>query len=66
MEQRSFLTVWGTIVVGSIDNLLYPILVKDQLSLHTVPTFISILGGSVWSFRAASRSPHPYVNNVLS
>ena len=41
------LTVWGTIVVGSIDNLLYPILVKDQLSLHTVPTFISILGGLV-------------------
>jgi predicted PurR-regulated permease PerM len=41
------LTVWGTIVVGGIDNLLYPILVKDQLSLHTVPAFISIIGGLV-------------------
>jgi predicted PurR-regulated permease PerM len=41
------LTVWGTIVVGGIDNLLYPILVKDQLSLHTVPAFISIVGGLV-------------------
>ena len=41
------LTAWGTIVVGLIDNLLYPILVKDQLRLHTVPAFISIVGGLI-------------------
>jgi predicted PurR-regulated permease PerM len=41
------LTAWGTIVVGGIDNLLYPILVKAQLRMHTIPTFISIVGGLV-------------------
>jgi predicted PurR-regulated permease PerM len=41
------LTAWGTIVVGLIDNLLYPILVKDQLRVHTVPAFISIVGGLI-------------------
>jgi predicted PurR-regulated permease PerM len=41
------LTAWGAIVVGGIDNLLYPILVKAQLRLHTIPTFISIVGGLI-------------------
>ena len=41
------LTAWGTVVVGLIDNLLYPILVKEQLRLHTVPAFISIVGGLI-------------------
>ena len=39
------LTVWGTVVIGLIDNLLYPILVGKRLRLHTVPVFIGILGG---------------------
>jgi predicted PurR-regulated permease PerM len=39
------LTAWGTIVVGGIDNLLYPLLVKDRMRLHTIPAFISIMGG---------------------
>jgi predicted PurR-regulated permease PerM len=39
------LTVWGTVVIGLIDNLLYPILVGKRLSLHTVPVFIAIVGG---------------------
>ena len=38
------LTAWGTIVVGGI-HLLYPILVRDRLRLHTIPAFISIVGG---------------------
>jgi predicted PurR-regulated permease PerM len=41
------LMAWGTIVVGGIDNLLYPILVKAQLRLHTIPTFIAIVGGLI-------------------
>lgn len=40
-----FLVGWGALVVGSIDNLLYPYLVGDKLRLHTVPTFFSVLGG---------------------
>jgi predicted PurR-regulated permease PerM len=39
------LSVWGTVVIGLIDNLLYPILVGTRLRLHTVPVFISIVGG---------------------
>jgi predicted PurR-regulated permease PerM len=41
------LILWGTFVVGGIDNLLYPILVGNQLSLHTIPTFISLVGGVI-------------------
>jgi predicted PurR-regulated permease PerM len=40
------LTAWGTIVVGGI-HLLYPILVRDRLRLHTIPAFISIVGGLI-------------------
>ena len=39
------LTAWGTVVVGMINNLLYPRLVKDRLRLHTVRAFIAIVGG---------------------
>ena len=45
------LTAWGTLVVGLIDNLLYPLLVKNRLRMHTVPVFISVLGG-VFAFGA--------------
>jgi predicted PurR-regulated permease PerM len=40
-----FLVGWGALVVGSVDNILYPYLVGDKLRLHTVPTFFSVLGG---------------------
>jgi predicted PurR-regulated permease PerM len=39
------LTGWGTIVIGLIDNLLYPVIVGKRLHFHTVPVFISIVGG---------------------
>jgi len=39
------LLLWGTVVVGLIDNLLYPILVGKRLRLHTVPVFFAIVGG---------------------
>lgn len=39
------LTAWGTLVVGLIDNILYPILVGKEVRLHTVPVFLAILGG---------------------
>lgn len=41
------LVTWGTFVMGLVDNLLYPVLVRNRLRLHTVPVFISILGGLV-------------------
>jgi predicted PurR-regulated permease PerM len=39
------LTVWGTVVIGLIDNLLYPVLVGNRLRLHTLPVFFAIVGG---------------------
>ena len=36
---------WGLLAIGTIDNILYPYLVGDRLRLHTVPTFLAILGG---------------------
>ncbi|WP_309663290.1 AI-2E family transporter, partial [Tabrizicola sp.] len=32
-------------VVGSIDNILRPMFVGNRLRLHTIPAFISIVGG---------------------
>jgi predicted PurR-regulated permease PerM len=39
------LAVWGAFVVGGIDNVLRPIFVGNRLSLHTIPAFISMIGG---------------------
>lgn len=39
------LALWGIIVVGTIDNLLRPILVGNRLKLHTLLAFISVVGG---------------------
>jgi predicted PurR-regulated permease PerM len=36
---------WGTVAVGLIDNLVYPLLVGQRLRLHTVPVFIAFVGG---------------------
>ena len=41
------LTFWGVIVVGGIDNLLYPMLVGTRLKIHTVIAFVSIVGGLI-------------------
>jgi predicted PurR-regulated permease PerM len=39
------LAVWGGVVVGGIDNVLYPVLVGNRLKLHTIPAFMAIVGG---------------------
>jgi len=39
------LTVWGTLIVGTIDNLLHPFLVGKRLKMHTLLAFISVIGG---------------------
>lgn len=41
------LTLWGMLVVGTIDNLLRPILVGNRLKLHTVLAFLSVVGGII-------------------
>ena len=39
------LAAWGGVVIGLVDNLLYPVLVGKRLRLHTVPVFFAIVGG---------------------
>ena len=41
------LSLWGVLVVGTIDNLLRPILVGNRLKLHTLLVFISVVGGLI-------------------
>lgn len=40
-----FMIAWGALVVGSIDNLLRPVLTKGQLQMHPLLVFLSIFGG---------------------
>lgn len=41
------LTMWGGLVVGTIDNLLRPVLVGKRLKQHTLLAFLSVVGGLV-------------------
>ena len=54
------LTAWGSIVIGLIDNLLYPLLVGERSRMHTVAIFIAIMGGLV-AFGAAGLIVRPVV-----
>jgi predicted PurR-regulated permease PerM len=39
------LVIWGGLIVSTIDNILYPILVGSHLRAHTATILITILGG---------------------
>ncbi len=39
------LAIWGGVVVGLIDNFLYPLLVANDLRLHPLAVFFSVFGG---------------------
>jgi len=41
------LTLWGAVVVGGIDNLLYPMFVGKRVKMHSVIAFVSIVGGLI-------------------
>jgi predicted PurR-regulated permease PerM len=47
LASAALLVVWGTIVVGLVDNVMYPMLVGQRLMLHTIPSFIAVAGGVV-------------------
>ncbi len=42
------LSLWGMLIVSTVDNLLRPIWVGNRLKLHTVLVFISVVGGLLW------------------
>ena len=39
------LTVWGSFVVSLIDNFLYPIMIANELRIHTLGILLSIRRG---------------------
>jgi predicted PurR-regulated permease PerM len=43
--KAAVLTAWGGIVIGGVDNILHPVLAGGRLRMHTIPMFISIVGG---------------------
>ncbi len=47
-----FLVVWGAVLVGTIDNILKPILVSSRAPVATLTVFIGVLGG-IAAFGAA-------------
>ncbi len=40
-----FLTAWSVVIVGSIDNLLRPLLMQGSSGMNTLMIFFSLLGG---------------------
>jgi len=45
--KAAVLAGWGALVVGTIDNILYPFLVGKQTKLHPLAVFLAIVGGLV-------------------
>lgn len=42
--KAAILVGWGAVVIGTADNVLYPMLVGKDLRLHTLAIFFSVLG----------------------
>jgi predicted PurR-regulated permease PerM len=43
--KAALLAIWGGLIVSTIDNILYPILIGGHLRTHTAIILITILGG---------------------
>ncbi len=43
--KAALLALWGGLIVSTIDNILYPILVGSHLRSHTTTILLSVLGG---------------------
>lgn len=41
------LALWGLLAVGTIDNLLRPILIGQKTRMHPLPVFFSVVGGTL-------------------
>ncbi len=46
-QQALMLSLWGLLVVGTIDNFLRPYWVSRELSMHPLQIFFSVIGGLV-------------------
>lgn len=50
--KMAILLASGTLIVSTLDNFLYPVLVGARLRRHTAVMFLSLLGG-IWAFGIA-------------
>jgi predicted PurR-regulated permease PerM len=57
------LLVIGTLIISTLDNILYPVLVGPRLKLHIVPIFLFMLGG-VWLFGVTGLVLGPILLNI--
>jgi predicted PurR-regulated permease PerM len=58
--RATILVTWGTLVVGTIDNVLYPWLVGKEVRLHQLTVFVALVGGLL-AFGAAGLVLGPVV-----
>ncbi len=63
--QAIILVVIGSLLISTMDNFLYPILVGSRLRLHTVPIFFAMVGG-VWFFGVSGLVLGPVVFNLTA
>jgi predicted PurR-regulated permease PerM len=63
-EKALILVAWGAIVIGLIDNIMIPMLMKNRVHMHTVPVFIAAMGGLL-AFGATGIVLGPMVLAVL-
>jgi predicted PurR-regulated permease PerM len=61
--QAIILVAVGSLVISTLDNFLYPVFVGSRLRLHTVPIFLSMLGG-VLMFGVVGLVLGPVVFNI--
>lgn len=61
--RAAILVTWGSLAIGLVDNLLYPLLVGKRLRLHPLPIFVAIVGG-ISLFGAAGVVLGPIVLSV--
>ncbi|TCK72782.1 AI-2E family transporter [Acidipila rosea] len=61
--QAIIMAVVGSLIISTLDNFLYPVLVGTRLRIHTVPVFLSILGG-IWLFGIAGLILGPIIFTV--
>lgn len=47
--KMAILIATGTLIISTLDNFLYPVLVGAHLRQHTVAVFLSLIGG-IWAF----------------
>ena len=45
LSSAAILGLWGTVVVGLADNVMYPILVGRKLMMHSALSFVAVAGG---------------------